>query len=175
MIILRGNANSSKISHLLCIMREDRIRDELQTADQNWQMAIEAILSAQIDDPLAWKQAHLSIGKAGLAIGIVVDHPDSVYISSCLGTAGLVNKLLGRNDVNVDPTDDLNAEFERLRQCVNPGDLATLDKILQFNPEAPGAHIQSKIMHLMNESEYDCLFTDSNVRNKGRLLFLRTG
>jgi hypothetical protein len=41
--------------------------------------------------------------------------------------------------------------------------------------EAPGAGIQSKIMHLMNETEYDCLFADSNVRNKGRLLFLRAG
>jgi hypothetical protein len=30
----------------------------------------------------------------------------------------------------VDPTDDLSAKFERLRHHVNPGDLATLDKIL---------------------------------------------
>ncbi len=98
--------------------------------------AIEAILSAQIDDPLAWKQAHLPIGKAGLAIGIVDDHPDAAYISSRLGTAGLVNKLLGRNDADADLTDDLSAEFERLRQCVNPGDLDALDKILKFIPEA---------------------------------------
>ncbi len=53
MIILRGSANLSKINHLLCIVHRDHIRDELQIADQNWQMAIEAILSAQIDDPLA--------------------------------------------------------------------------------------------------------------------------
>jgi hypothetical protein len=81
-------------------------------------MAIEAILSAQIDNPFAWKQAHLPIGKVRLAIGIVEDHPDAAYINSRLGTVGLVNKLLGRNDVDVDPT-----EFERLRQLVNPGDL----------------------------------------------------
>jgi hypothetical protein len=56
-------------------------------------MAIEAILCAQIVNPLAWKQAHLVISKAGLAISIVEDHPDAAYISSCLGTAGLVNKL----------------------------------------------------------------------------------
>jgi hypothetical protein len=29
MIILRGNANSSKINHLLHTMRQDRIRDDL--------------------------------------------------------------------------------------------------------------------------------------------------
>jgi hypothetical protein len=40
-----------------------------------------------------------------------------------------------------------------LRQHVNLGDLATLEKILEFNPEASGANIQSKIMHLMNETE----------------------
>jgi hypothetical protein len=78
----------------------------------------------------------LPIGKAGLAIGIVDDHPDAAYISSRLGTAGLVNKLLGRNDADADLTDDLSAEFERLRQCVNPGDLDALDKILKFIPEA---------------------------------------
>ncbi len=55
MIILRGSANSSKINHLLHLVHQDRIRDELQTADQNWQMAIKAILSPQINDPLAWK------------------------------------------------------------------------------------------------------------------------
>jgi hypothetical protein len=55
MIILHGSANSSKINHMLRTVRRDRICDELQTADQNWQMAIEAILSAQIVDPLAWK------------------------------------------------------------------------------------------------------------------------
>jgi hypothetical protein len=138
-------------------------------------MAIEAILSAQIDDPFAWKQAHLPIDKAGLAIGIVEDHLEAAYISSRLGTAGLVNKLLGRNHANADPTDDMSAEFERLHQRVNPGDLAALDKILQFNPEGPGVSIQSQIMHLMNETEYDHLFADSNVRNKGCLLSLRAG
>ncbi len=30
-------------------------------------------------------------------------------------------------------------------------------------------------MHLMNETEYDRLFVDNNVRNKGRLLSLRAG
>jgi hypothetical protein len=55
MIILRGSANSSKINHLLYTVHRDRIRDELQIANQNWQMAIEAILFAQIDDSLAWK------------------------------------------------------------------------------------------------------------------------
>jgi hypothetical protein len=30
-------------------------------------------------------------------------------------------------------------------------------------------------MHLMNETEYDRLFADINVRNKGRLLSLRAG
>jgi hypothetical protein len=45
-------------------------------------MVIEAILSAQINDSLAWKQAYLPIGKAGLAIGIVEDHPNATYISS---------------------------------------------------------------------------------------------
>jgi hypothetical protein len=91
MIILRGSANSSKINHLLRTVRRDRIHDKLQSVDQNWQMAIEAILSAQIDDSLAWKQAHLPIGKAGLAIGIVEDHPDAAYINSRLGIVGLVN------------------------------------------------------------------------------------
>jgi hypothetical protein len=136
-------------------------------------MAIEAILSAQIDDPLACKQAHLPIGKAGLAIGILEDHPDVAYISSRLGTASLVNKLLSRNDADADAdlTSDLYVELERLRQRVNPGDLTALDKILEFNPEAPCANIQSKIMH---ETEYDHLFVDSNVRNKGCLLSLRT-
>jgi hypothetical protein len=62
----------------------------------------------------------LLIGKAGLTIGIVEDHPNAAYISSCLGTAGLVNKLLGRNDVDTDPTNDLSAEFERLRQLLPP-------------------------------------------------------
>ncbi|CAK9193849.1 unnamed protein product [Sphagnum troendelagicum] len=135
-------------------------------------MAIEAILFAQIDDPLAWKQAHLPIGKAELAIGIIKDHHDAAYIGSRLGTTGLVNKLLGRNNADMDPTSNLSAEFERLRQRINPGDLVTLDKILQFNPEALGTDIQSKIMHLMNETDYDHLFVDSNVRNKGRLLSL---
>jgi hypothetical protein len=110
-----------------------------------------------------------------LAIGIVEDHPDVTYISSHLCTASLVNKLLGRNVVNADPTNNLSAEFERLRQHVNPGDLAALDKILQFNPKVPVASIQSKIMHLMNEAEFDRMFADNNVRNKGRLLSLRTG
>jgi hypothetical protein len=54
-----------------------------------------------------------------LAINIVKDHPD----------------------VDVDPTDDLSTEFERLRQSINPSDLAALDKILQFNPKAPSANI----------------------------------
>jgi hypothetical protein len=49
-----------------------------------------------------------------------------------------------------------------------------VDKILQFIPEAPGAGIQSKIMHLMNKVEYDHMFADMNVRNKGHLLSLRT-
>ncbi len=40
-------------------------------------------------------------------------------------------------------------------------------------PEAQGAGIQSKIMHMMNEAEYDHLFVDNNVRNKRRLLSLR--
>ncbi len=75
----------------------------------------------------------------------------------------------------MDLIDDLGAEFERLLQRVNPGDLVAFDKIVQFKPEAPGADIQSKIMHLMNETEYDRLFADSNVRNKGRLLSLRAG
>jgi hypothetical protein len=30
-------------------------------------------------------------------------------------------------------------------------------------------------MHLMNEAEYDRLFADINVHNKGRLLFVRIG
>jgi hypothetical protein len=93
-------------------------------------MVIKAILFAQINDPLAWKQAHLLIGKAGLAIGIVEDHLDAAHMSLRLGTAGLVNKLLGRNDAVADPIDDLSVEFEHLRQCVNPGDLTALDKIL---------------------------------------------
>jgi hypothetical protein len=138
-------------------------------------MAIKAILSAQIDDPLAWKQAHLPISKSGLAIAIVDDHPDAAYISSCLGTTGLVNILLGRNNVDRDPSNDLSVEFERLHQCINPGNLDALDKILKFNPEAPIVDIQSKIMHLMNEFEYDRLFVDNNVRNKGHLLSLRAG
>jgi hypothetical protein len=75
-------------------------------------MAIEAIFSAQIDDLLAWKQAHMPIGKVGLAIGIIKDHPDAAYINSCLGITGLVNKLFGRNDA--ESTNDLSAEFERL-------------------------------------------------------------
>jgi hypothetical protein len=108
-----------------------------------------------------------------LAIGIVENHPDAAYISSHLGIAGLVNKLLGRNDADADSTDDLSVEFERLCHRVNPGDFVALDKILQFNPEASCAGIQSKIMHLMNKIEYDRLFVDSNVRNKGRLLSLR--
>jgi hypothetical protein len=36
MIILCGSANSSKINHLLRTVRRDRIRDKLQTVDQNW-------------------------------------------------------------------------------------------------------------------------------------------
>jgi hypothetical protein len=136
-------------------------------------MAIEAILSAQIDDPLTWKQAHLPIGKAGLAIGIIDNHPDVAYINSRVGTTGLVNKLLSCNDANADPTDNLSAEFERLRQRVNPGDLDALDKIFKFILEASVAGIHSKIMHLMNEAKYDHLFVDSNVRNRGRLLSLR--
>jgi hypothetical protein len=40
-----------------------------------------------------------------------------------------------------------------LRQRVNPGDLDALDKILKFNPEVSGVDIQSKIMHLINETE----------------------
>jgi hypothetical protein len=87
----------------------------------------------------------------------------------------LVNELLDRNNVDADPTDELSAELERVRQDVNPGDLAALDKILEFNLKAPGVNIQSKIIHLMNEIEYDRLFADSNVRNKGRLLSLRVG
>ncbi len=55
MIIMCGSANSSKINHLLCIVRCDRINDKLHIANQNWQMVIEAILSAQIDDSLTWK------------------------------------------------------------------------------------------------------------------------
>jgi hypothetical protein len=35
MIILCGNANSSKINHLFRTVRQDHIRDELQTANQN--------------------------------------------------------------------------------------------------------------------------------------------
>ncbi len=110
-----------------------------------------------------------------MAIGIVDNHPDAAYISSCLGIAGLVNKLLGRNDADADPTNDVSAEFERLRQRINLGDLDALHKIFKFNPEASVAGIQSKIMHLMNEVEYDRLFADNNVCNKGRLLSLRAG
>jgi hypothetical protein len=87
-----------------------------------------------------------------LAIGIIDDHADAAYISSRLGIAGLVNKLLGRNDANVDSTDDLSVEFERLCQRVNPGDLDALNKILKFNPEALVIGIQSKIMHLTIEA-----------------------
>jgi hypothetical protein len=100
MIILHGSANSSKINHLLRTVHRDRIRNELQTVDQNWQMAIKAILSPQIDNPLAWKQAHLPIGKVGLTIGIIEDHPDAAYINSHLSTTGLVNKLFNDNDVD---------------------------------------------------------------------------
>jgi hypothetical protein len=39
----------------------------------------------------------------------------------------------------------------------------------------PVAGIQSKIMHLMNEAEFDRLFVNNNMRNKGRLLSLRAG
>jgi hypothetical protein len=92
-------------------------------------MAIEAILSAQIDDTIAWKQAHLPIGKVGLAIGIDEDHPDPTYISLCMGIAGLVNKLLGRNDADTDLTNNLCIEFARLCEHVNPGDFAALEKI----------------------------------------------
>jgi hypothetical protein len=35
MIILRGSANSSKINHLIHTMRCNRIRNKLQTTDQN--------------------------------------------------------------------------------------------------------------------------------------------
>jgi hypothetical protein len=62
-----------------------------------------------------------------------------------------------------------------LSAYINPEDLTVLDKILQFNPEAPCAGIQSKIMHLMNETEYDRLFADYNMCNKGRLLSLHAG
>jgi hypothetical protein len=61
----------------------------------------------------------------------------STYINLRLGTVALVNKLLGRNDVNANLTDNLSAEFERLHQRVNLGDFVALDKILQFNPEVP--------------------------------------
>jgi hypothetical protein len=57
----------------------------------------------------------------------------------------------------------------------NSGDLDALDKILKFILEAPVTGIQSKIMHLLNEAEYDRLFIDSNVRNRGRFLSLRAG
>jgi hypothetical protein len=50
-----------------------------------------------------------------LAIGIFDDHPNAAYISSRLGTASLVNRLLGHNDADTDSTDGLSAEFERLR------------------------------------------------------------
>jgi hypothetical protein len=117
----------------------------------------------------------MSIGKAGLAISIVDDHPDVAYINLLLGIAGLVNKLLGRNDANANPTDDLSAEFERLCHCNDSSDLDALDKILKFNLETLVADILSKIMHLMNEADYDRLFADINVHNKGRLLSLRVG
>jgi hypothetical protein len=117
----------------------------------------------------------LSISKAGLAIGIVKDHLDAAYISSHLGTTGLVNKLFSRNIADVNATNDLSAEFERLCQRVNLGDLTALDKILQFNPEVPVAGIQSKIMHLMNEAEFVRMFANNNVHNKGRLLSLCVG
>jgi hypothetical protein len=74
---------------------------------------------------------------------------------------------------SIDATNDLSTEFEHLRQHVNPGNLAALNKILQFNPEAPGTNIESKIMHLMNKAEYDHMFVDSNVHNKGRLMCIR--
>jgi hypothetical protein len=35
---------------------------------------------------------------------LVKDHPNAAYINSCLGTAVLVNRLLGRNDADVDLT-----------------------------------------------------------------------
>jgi hypothetical protein len=76
-----------------------------------------------------------------LAIGIVEDHLDIAYINSRLGTTGLVNTLLSCNNTDANPTNDLSAEFEHLRQHINPGDLAALDKILEFNPEAPSANI----------------------------------
>ncbi len=53
--------------------------------------------------------------------------------------------------------------------------LSPSTKFLHFKPEVPSADIQSKIMHLMNETEYDRMFADSNVRNKGRLLSLHAG
>jgi hypothetical protein len=65
-----------------------------------------------------------------LTNGIVEDHPDAAYISSRFGIAGLVNKLLGRNDVDTNPTNNLSVEFERMHEHVNPGDLTALDKIL---------------------------------------------
>jgi hypothetical protein len=61
-----------------------------------------------------------------------------------------------------------------LRQCVNLGNLNALNKILKFNPKAPVAGIQSKIMHLMNKAEYNRLFANNNVHNKGHFLSLRT-
>ncbi len=69
------------------------------------------------------------IDKARLAIGIVEDHFDAAYISLRVNTADLVNKLLGRNDVDADLIDDLSVKFEHLRQRVNPDDLVALDKI----------------------------------------------
>jgi hypothetical protein len=110
-----------------------------------------------------------------MVIGIVEDHSDVTYISSRLGTTGLVNKLLNRNNADVDLTNNLNAECECLCQRVISGHLTALDKILQFNPKASGADIQSKIMHLMNDTKYDRLFVNNNVRNKGHLLSLRAG
>jgi hypothetical protein len=110
-----------------------------------------------------------------LAIGIVDDHQDAAYISSRLGTTDLVNKLLGRNDADANLTNDSSIEFERLRECINSGDLDALDKILKFNTEAPVVGIQFKIMHLMNKAEYDRLFIDNNIRNKGNLLSLCIG
>jgi hypothetical protein len=117
----------------------------------------------------------LPISKARLAIGIVEDHLNTAYISSRPSTVGLVNKLFSRNFADAELTDHLSAKFECLHQHVNPGDLAALDKILQFNLEALGAGIQSKIMHLMNEAKYDRLFVDNNMRNKGWLMSLRVG
>jgi hypothetical protein len=72
--------------------------------------------------------------KARFAIGINEDHLDVAYISSRLGTAGLVNKLLGRTDVDADPSDNLIAKFQRLRQRVNPGDLVAWTRSSSSTP-----------------------------------------